>query len=63
MRAFVLDFLSHFARFLIDWADRTDELYGRWPAMPGDERAAAALAMIEANLWECPPQPSEPRAR
>ena len=31
VRALVLDFLSHHARMLIDWADRTEETIRAWP--------------------------------
>jgi DNA-binding PadR family transcriptional regulator len=53
-RAFVLDFLSHHARMLIDWADRTDAVLDQWPRASDARRRALALESIRANLAEYP---------
>jgi DNA-binding PadR family transcriptional regulator len=55
VRALVLDFLSHHARMLLDWADRTEEALDRWPSLTTEERVADARRTIEVNLAEYPP--------
>jgi hypothetical protein len=55
VRAFVLDFLSHHARMLIDWADRTDEIIDLWSGASDRRRTSLALDMIRANLAAYPP--------
>jgi PadR family transcriptional regulator, regulatory protein AphA len=57
VRAFVLDFLSHHGRMLIDWADRTDAAINRWERNSEQQRTKAALATITANLADYPPAP------
>ena len=58
VRALVLDFLSHHARMLIDWADRTEAAIDAWADMGDDERIARALALIADNLADYPADPS-----
>lgn len=58
VRALVLDFLSHHARMLIDWADRTEAAIDAWPNMGDDERVARALAVIADNLADYPADPA-----
>jgi len=55
VRAFVLDFLSHHARMLIDWADRTDEIIDQWSGASDRRRTSLALDTIRANLAAYPP--------
>jgi DNA-binding PadR family transcriptional regulator len=55
MRALVLDFLSHHARMLIDWADRTDVALDAWPQLTDADRRLLALDTIRANLAAYPP--------
>ena len=55
VRAFVLDFLSHHARMLIDWADRTDEIIDQWSGASDRRRPSLALDTIRANLDAYPP--------
>jgi len=55
VRAFVFDFLSHHARMLRDWADRTELALDRWPAMAADAKIAAARRVIDDNLRDYPP--------
>jgi len=50
VRALVLDFLSHHARMLIDWADRTQAILEAHPDPASNSRRKAALATIAANL-------------
>jgi len=50
VRAFVFDFLSHHARMLIDWADRTDAALTRWPTSSERSRTTRALDTVRANL-------------
>lgn len=54
VRAFVLDFLSHFARFLIDWSERTEAVHGQWPEWSPERRIEEALRIIEDNLRDYP---------
>lgn len=54
VRALVLDFLSHHARMLIDWADRAERAVGAWPDQSDEKRIDAALQMIRTNLHEYP---------
>ena len=58
VRALVLDFLSHHARMLIDWADRTEAAIDAWADMGDDERVARALALIADNLADYPADPA-----
>lgn len=53
VRALVLDFLSHHARMLHDWAERTERVFQRWDD-PGTDRAQLAADLIGANLAEYP---------
>jgi DNA-binding PadR family transcriptional regulator len=53
VRALVLDFLSHHARMLLDWADRTEGAFEQW-SDPTVDRNGLAIAIIEANLGEYP---------
>ena len=55
VRAFVLDFLSHHARMLIEWADRTDAAVERWERTSDRQRTAMALETIATNLEAYPP--------
>jgi len=55
VRAFVLDFLSHHARMLIDWADRTEEIIDQWSGASDRRRTSLALDTIRANLDAYPP--------
>jgi len=57
VRALVLDFLSHHARMLLDWADRTSVVLDAWEDGTTD-REALAKRIIAANLAEYP----EPRS-
>lgn len=59
VRALVLDFLSHHARMLISWADRTDAILDTWPTATKEERVAQALHMIRDNLAQYPPARSD----
>jgi DNA-binding PadR family transcriptional regulator len=59
VRALVLDFLSHHARMLTEWADRAERAVTAWPAQAGSQRTDAALTMIRANLAEYPTRPPE----
>lgn len=53
VRALVLDFLSHHARMLLEWADRTEETFHRWQD-PASDRTAVALEIIATNLAAYP---------
>jgi len=53
-RAFVLDFLSHHARMLIDWADRTERTLDRLAGVSDEERTSVALETIRNNLARYP---------
>lgn len=55
VRALVLDFLSHHARMLIDWAERAEATVDGWSDAGDDERVAQAVAMIASNLKRYPP--------
>lgn len=50
VRALVFDFLWHHAAMLRDWAERTEATFARWNVQSPEERTAAALATIRANL-------------
>ena len=54
VRALVLDFLSHHARMLIDWADRTEQTITTWPDATPAERNHAATQTITKNLAAYP---------
>jgi hypothetical protein len=54
VRALVLDFLSHHARMLRDWADRVEGVLDQW-AEPSHDREQIARDIIRANLAEDPP--------
>jgi DNA-binding PadR family transcriptional regulator len=60
VRALVLDFLSHHARMLLDWADRTDASLDRWEGATDERRAALALATVRSNLAAYPAAASGP---
>jgi DNA-binding PadR family transcriptional regulator len=53
VRALVFDFLSHHARMLRDWAERTERVFQRWDD-PRTDRAQLAADIIRANLAEYP---------
>jgi DNA-binding PadR family transcriptional regulator len=53
VRALVLDFLSHHARMLLEWADRAERTFTAWDD-PSVDRDARAIRMIRANLAEYP---------
>jgi DNA-binding PadR family transcriptional regulator len=53
VRAIVLDFLSHHARMLSDWADRTSTVVAGWDD-PTVDRDALALQLIKSNLAAYP---------
>jgi len=57
VRAFVLDFLSHHARMLIDWADRTEATLDQHPDPHSESRQQASRAIIASNLAAYPPPP------
>ena len=59
IRALILDFLSHHARMLTEWADRAEQAVTAWPAQSSRQRTDAALTMISANLAEYPTRPPE----
>jgi DNA-binding PadR family transcriptional regulator len=59
VRALILDFLSHHARMLTEWADRAEQAVTAWPAQTSRQRADAALTMISANLAGYPARPPE----
>ena len=54
VRALVLDFLSHHARMLIDWADRAEAVISQWPDQDGEARVQHALTLIADNLAHYP---------
>jgi len=53
VRALVLDFLSHHARMLHDWTERTERVFERWDD-PTTDRQALAAEIIRSNLAEYP---------
>jgi PadR family transcriptional regulator AphA len=55
VRALVFDFLSHHARMLLEWADRTEAAVAQWDQQPDDARAAAAREHIARCLAAFPP--------
>ncbi|HVT76171.1 MAG TPA: PadR family transcriptional regulator [Acidimicrobiales bacterium] len=55
VRAFVFDFLSHHARMLTDWADRTEAVVRGWAGQTEAERVATALEIIREGLEALPP--------
>lgn len=57
VRALVLDFLSHHARMLVEWADRADSAVDAWAEASDDRRAADALRSIRRNLRAYPAGP------
>jgi PadR family transcriptional regulator AphA len=59
VRGHVLDFLTHHALMLLDWADRTESAVQRWPAISPSERDSAALSLIESCLVKFPEPPSQ----
>jgi len=59
VRALVLDFLSHHARMLLDWADRTSATLEQWSDGTVD-REAVAMKIIESNL-KAYPAPAQAR--
>ena len=62
-RALVLDFLSHHARMLLEWADRTEVAMESWDD-PTVDRTRLAFEIIRSNLAEYPgarPDPASPR--
>lgn len=58
MRALILDFLSHHARMLLDWTDRTASVFDEW-SDSATSRDALALAIIRSNLAAYP-EPHQP---
>lgn len=61
VRGILFDFLSSHAVMLLDWAERTERLIGRWPEMSDRERKAAGLALVKENLARFPAE-RPPRA-
>jgi DNA-binding PadR family transcriptional regulator len=59
VRALVLDFLSHHARMLLDWADRTSVVLEQWSDGTVD-RDALAMEIIESNLATYPDSSAAP---
>lgn len=57
VRAVVFDFLSHHARMLSEWADRTATVFARWED-PAVDRQALAAEIIASNLAEYPEVPA-----
>jgi DNA-binding PadR family transcriptional regulator len=55
VRALVFDFLSHHARMLLDWAERTEAALAEWRSQSAEERAAAARGRIAEHLAAFPP--------
>ena len=58
VRALVLDFLSHHARMLLEWANRTADTFDKWHD-PTFDRDALALQIIRSNLADYPPPLSQ----
>jgi DNA-binding PadR family transcriptional regulator len=56
VRALVFDFLSHHARMLLDWADRTEAAVAQWSSQSTEERAEAARRRIAEYLAAFPPR-------
>ena len=54
VRAFLFDFLSHFAFTLSDWANRTEAQVKRWEALDDAERSSEAVALIARVMQEYP---------
>ena len=50
VRAFLFDFLSHFAFTLRDWANRTEAQVKRWDILDDADRSTEALALIGTVL-------------
>jgi len=55
VRALVFDFLSHHARMLLDWADRTEAAVAEWSRQSPQERADAGRTHIARCLAAFPP--------
>lgn len=53
VRALVLDFLSHHARMLLDWAEVAERTFEAWDD-PASDRDALAAALISDNLARYP---------
>jgi PadR family transcriptional regulator, regulatory protein AphA len=60
VRAFLFDFLSHFAFTLRDWANRTEAQVRRWDTLDDADRSTDALALI-ANVLGMYPTDHGPR--
>ncbi|HEY7257597.1 MAG TPA: PadR family transcriptional regulator [Gaiellales bacterium] len=56
-RALVLDFLSHHAIALIEWADRAEQAVAGWTDATDSERAAAAVETVRRCLAAYPAPP------
>jgi DNA-binding PadR family transcriptional regulator len=54
VRALVFDFLSHHARMLLDWADRTEAAVAEWDHQSPEERIEAAREHIARCLAAFP---------
>jgi DNA-binding PadR family transcriptional regulator len=54
VRALVFDFLSHHARMLIDWADRSEAVLEGWAGQTEEQSAAVSLRIIRDNLDRYP---------
>jgi PadR family transcriptional regulator AphA len=54
VRAFLFDFLSHFAFTLRDWANRTEVQVNRWEALDDAERSNEALDLITRVMKKYP---------
>lgn len=55
LRAFLFDFLSHFAFTLLSWAERTEQQVRRWDALSVEERERESLKIIRAVIQQYPP--------
>jgi PadR family transcriptional regulator AphA len=56
-RALVLDFLSHHAIAMIEWAERAEQTVARWAGATDSQRAAAAVETVRRCLTEYPVPP------
>jgi PadR family transcriptional regulator AphA len=54
VRAFIFDFLSHYALMLRAWADRTDTALERWEQQSTRRRERTAISLIERSMDEFP---------
>lgn len=52
VRAFLFDFLSHFAFTMHDWAERTEVQVRRWETLDEEQRAEEAVSLIRSVMAE-----------